>query len=212
MGRKRKDLGPGADDRIVAMMAKGSGPDAVATEIGTSRATAARRMKELRPQAQVVRVAKRAIAKVVPGSTPSTSPDKPVLSSTPGASPAVNVLPSGLAPDSRAAARAALLAADESTLEQTPLEQIGEWLKMAREEVDIARRSDDLDMLQKMTRLAATLLTLQQKHTPIEPPDPNANPDFVAAASRVRERWHETLNKAALAKALIAMGEAIRRR
>lgn len=77
---------------------------------------------------------------------------------------------------------------DEEVPEDTPLEQIGVWLKMAKEEADAARLAGETENMVKTLRLASTLLALQQKATPVAPPDPNDNPDMVAAAVRVRKR------------------------
>lgn len=71
-----------------------------------------------------------------------------------------------------------------------PLEQLNAWLRTAREEVDTARAIGDIDTMQKMMRIAATLLALQQRYTAPPPPDPNANPDMIEAATRVRKKWH----------------------
>jgi hypothetical protein len=81
--------------------------------------------------------------------------------------------------------------------EETTLEQIGEWLKLAKEEIAAASLTpgSEPETIAKMVRLAATLLALQVKATPPPKPDPNDNPDFVAAAERVRKRWHDLLEK-----------------
>ena len=158
------------------MMARGLGPDTIAAELGTSRATAARRMKELRAGVPEVRAARRAAA-----SRPARV----------GALPAAPATPS----KAQSSSSPVVLPDADTVPEATPLEQINEWLKMAKEEAEVARTGDDLDTVQKMTRLAATLLTLQQKYTRPPPPDVNEHPDFVAAAARVRKRWHELLSK-----------------
>lgn len=83
----------------------------------------------------------------------------------------------------------------ESIQEETPLEQINAWLKMTQEEVDAARSAGESETTAKMIRLASALLTLKNKATPITPPDPNENPDFVALAERVRKRWHDLIDR-----------------
>lgn len=82
----------------------------------------------------------------------------------------------------------------EEVPEDTPLEQIRAWLRMAKDEADAARAAGETEMMAKMLRLASTLLALQQKATPIAPPDPNEHPDMVAAAVRVRVRWHTLIS------------------
>jgi hypothetical protein len=103
--------------------------------------------------------------------------------------------------EKRAAAPPALAPKASATLpdpdgeipEGTTIEQIGKWLKLAEEE--IAAGKGEPDTIAKMVRLAATLLALQVKATPPAKPDPNDNPDFMAAAERVRKRWHDLLEK-----------------
>jgi hypothetical protein len=90
-------------------------------------------------------------------------------------------------------ASAALPDPDGEIPEGTTIEQIGKWLRLAEEE--IAAGKGEPDTIAKMVRLAATLLALQVKATPPPKADPNDNPDFVAAAERVRKRWHDLLEK-----------------
>jgi hypothetical protein len=93
--------------------------------------------------------------------------------------------------------RAKLPDPDGEIPEGTTLEQIGEWLKLAKDEIDAAGKipGSEPETIAKMVRLAATLLALQVKATPPAKPDPNDNPDFMAAAERVRKRWHDLLEK-----------------
>lgn len=158
MGRPKKDLGPGSNDRVVAMMARGQSRDDIARELGCSPATAGRRMAAAKGGVPAARLVTR------------PSPAAPV--ETPAPLPSVA----------------------EDIPEETPLEQIAEWLQMAKEEADAARSAGDVDNLGKMLRIASTLLALQQKHTPVVAPDLNDNPDFIAAAARVRKRWHDRLD------------------
>jgi hypothetical protein len=137
------------------------GPDAIAAELGTSRATAARRMRALKPGVGAVRRASRAAAAPAPVAKKAAPLPEP----------------------------------DEEIAESTSLEQIGEWLRMAKDEAEAARSAGDVDNLGKMLRIASTLLALQQKHTPVAPPDPNDNPDFIAAAERAKKRWLDLLDR-----------------
>lgn len=92
-------------------------------------------------------------------------------------------------------APAALPSDPDSIPDDTPLEQIGAWLKMARDEVDAARAAGESELVLKTTRVAAGLLAMQQKFTPVAAPDPNDNPDFIKSAKKVREHWHDLLNR-----------------
>lgn len=165
MGRKRADLGNDAEARIVASMVRGDSAVVVARTLGCSLATAKRRMAELRKGVPAARAEKRA---------------------------AVVREPAARA-EKRAAVAEPLPDPDGEIPEGTTIEQIGKWLRLAEEE--IAAGKGEPDTIAKMVRLAATLLALRVKATPAPKADPNDNPDFVAAADRVRKRWHDLLDK-----------------
>ena len=158
MGRKKADLGPGSDDRIVAMMARGQSREDIARELGCSPATAGRRMAAVKGGVPAVRNVAR----------PALPPPRPPA-------PAAE----GELPD------------PESVDESTPLEQVDEWLDRATR---LAESATDPDDVAKMTRLATTLLAMKVKHTRVPPPDPNDNPDFIAAAAVARRKLHVRLD------------------
>lgn len=159
-------------------MAAGASVERIASELGVSLSTAKRRMKEHRGGLAVARAVRRKVAPVQPTAAP-------IQQSAEEETP----------PNTARSQRSSLPEDVENVPEDTPLEQIDAWLKMAKEEADSASVDGEFETMAKMIRLAATLLTLKQKATPIAPPDPNEHPDMIAAAVRARKRLHTMANK-----------------
>lgn len=83
------------------------------------------------------------------------------------------------------------LPAAEDVTEETPLELIDRWLERAER---MAVSSTEEAEVATATRLAATLLGMKLKHTPVDRPDPNDHPDFVEAAASARKKLHDRLD------------------
>lgn len=80
MARKRTELGPTLESRIVALMRAGGTADSITSQlgaegVGASRATIARRMQELRGQVKAARAERMAAPVVVEDETLPGSPD-----------------------------------------------------------------------------------------------------------------------------------------
>ncbi len=71
------------------------------------------------------------------------------------------------------------------------LYQIDEWLAVAKQGANEAAALQDPDKHLSYMRMVISLLEARRKAEPEKVEDPNDSPDFVAAAARVRERWHK---------------------
>jgi hypothetical protein len=74
---------------------------------------------------------------------------------------------------------------------EATLDQIDEWLAVAKRKANDAALLGDEEAHLGYMRLIISLLEARRKAEPEKPKDPNENPDFIAAATRVRERWHK---------------------
>lgn len=176
MGRKRIDHGTDGQAKIALLMAGGHGADRIAAELGVSTATAKRRMREIKGVVTEVkaegRQARRSAARAPRPAPIAPSPALPaVLPSTDGDEDADISIPDG-----------------------SSLEQIDRWLKVAEDEAEAAAGDEDPDNHIKWVRLATALIEAKRKASPIPKPDPNEHPDMIAAAARVRKRWHDLAN------------------
>lgn len=77
---------------------------------------------------------------------------------------------------------------DESTVDK--------WIRRVEQAAETAQaKGDHASMASLMTKLVA-LFEHRRKAAPPPPPDPNANPDFIEAARRARERLHHLITTA----------------
>jgi len=179
MGRKRTDFGAEGDALIRQMTSTGCSAEAVTAAlmvrgVKVHRATVDRRMRELRGAQHFDARAAEAAGIVGPRSSASSAPDSDDLPALDGELPEV----SGVA-------------------------KITHWLALAEKKAKDAEgptcpacgRSADSEELVKMIRLAAVLLDLKRKATPMPTPDPNENPDMRALAAVVAKRFHDLVEK-----------------
>ena len=127
--------------------------------------------------AKIVGVSLGAVNKVVNESAPSASPEArpiPPAQSEPALSDVPDEIPEG-----------------------TDLGRAEAWLRDIDEAIRKAADRGDDDAITKLMARATALLEYRRKAAPAPPPDPNANPDFVEAARRARERLHHLIKTAA---------------
>lgn len=162
--------GVSVDEIVAQLQAQG---------VKVSRATVARRMRELSGQvaearATTMRKVKASRAKAPADSEPGPdAADDAPLPETPEDIPAV-----------------------------ASLEQLDRWIRYADAAVEAAQLDDDRTALGPLLRVASALAETRRKATPPTPPDPNLNPDMIEAAERVRKRWH------ALAESLVRVSRS----
>ncbi|HXG70002.1 MAG TPA: hypothetical protein VNJ04_05235, partial [Gemmatimonadaceae bacterium] len=160
MGRKPTDLGPDADDRIMALMSRGASPVKVhealraagLPEIGVR--TVARRMAALRPEVHAGRR-----PAVSPVATPPEGEKGPPLPSTPDEIPAD---------------------ASMAILEH--------YRRLARASIDAASDEGDLKLVAQLINMAGALEDRIKARTPRPVEDPNDAPDMRALGGEVMER------------------------
>lgn len=107
----------------------------------------------------------------------------------------------GKVPAARAAALAAVAAAaptvpavdgEEVAIPTgATLDQIDEWLAVAKKKAAEASDLKDPDAHLSYMRMVIALLEARRKSTPIPKVDPNDSPDMIEAAAAARERWHK---------------------
>jgi hypothetical protein len=160
MGRPKKEIPANLVSKAQAMRQSGVPDDKIALAVGVPLRTLQRKLGP--HKAQRAKARKR---------TPKPTPAPATVSPSAGG----DDLPENLA---------------EVLTESTPFEQIDRWLKKAEEKADKADADDDDDNHVKYVRLAKDLFEARRKAMPIPKEDPNEHPDMLAAASKVRERWH----------------------
>ncbi len=109
-------------------------------------------------------------------------------------------------PQARASKRSATPAPDSdpaplpSKPEEIPEDatptQLDRWIAQAESAVNEAESAGNLPLMGQMLRVASQLAETRRKATPPDPPDPNANPDMVAAAKRARTALHKLIDSA----------------
>lgn len=96
-------------------------------------------------------------------------------------------------PSAPAVAPDATAIASSEVAEGADLETVDRWIEITQSAASAAQaRGDFREMSSLLLRLTG-LLEHKRKVQPPLAPDPNSNPDFVAAAKTVRERWHKLL-------------------
>lgn len=80
--------------------------------------------------------------------------------------------------------------------ESDPATQLRELARLAKELATVARAEGNLSGFTQCVRTISLCVAQAEKLTPPTPPDPEANPDWIAAAKRAREKLHDMLNKA----------------
>lgn len=76
------------------------------------------------------------------------------------------------------------------------LDIVDKWIKKVEEAAEAAQKKDDFTSMSALTTKLVALLEHKRKAAPPPPPDPNANPDFIEAARRARERLHKLIDTA----------------
>lgn len=158
-------------------MSAGQSADRIAAELGVSVATAKRRMREIKGVVTETTGGLRHERRAAPVPR-AERPSRPAPKAERELAPPVD--------------------GDETVIEipeGSSVEQIDRWLKVAEQEAEAASGDPDPDNHIKWVRLAASLLEARRKAAPIVKADPNDRPDTVAAAARVRARWHALADK-----------------
>ena len=166
MPRQPTDLGLGADEQILALMAKGGTMDTIAAALVASGSpevsprTVARRMAALRPRLAEARVERREAVGTPPGATAAVSQPLPgSLPRTPEEIPA----------------RASL----------AELESLRGRCRQALDDAD-----GDLKLIGQLIRVSAALEDQIRKATPRPVPNPNDSPDMISLGGEVAARLH----------------------
>jgi transcriptional regulator with XRE-family HTH domain len=73
---------------------------------------------------------------------------------------------------------------------------VDKWIKKVEQAAEAAQKKDDFSAMSALTTKLVALLEHKRKAAPPPPPDPNANPDFIEAARRARERLHKLIDTA----------------
>jgi hypothetical protein len=80
--------------------------------------------------------------------------------------------------------------------EGTDLATVDRWIPRVERMIDAADAAKDFGAASSLIAKLHSLLEHKRKATPPAPPDPNANPDFVEAARRARERLRKLIDTA----------------
>ncbi len=167
MARKRSELGTKADTLIKRGVERGGTAESIAREL----------------RAQGLRgVSERTVGRR--------------LRELRGARQAGRVKRKSVAETSTAVEIPPLPASPEAIPEGANLETLQRWLGMADQGGQQALARSDLATMGAMGRLVASLCEAIRKGTPAETPDPNDQPDMIAAAARARELLHHAVDKA----------------
>ena len=166
MGRPPTDLGPDADARIRARMARGESPKKIHEALakdglpGVSERTVARRMAALRSQVNAAR-----------------APAKPsVVAATPG--PAGPPLPDS--PDD--------IPSDAS------LDLLEHYRRIAKTSVEAASDEGDLKLVAQLINMAGAVEDRITRRTPRPVEDINDQPDMIALGAEVEARFLKSID------------------
>lgn len=160
MAKKRIELGPEAEAIITARMARGDSLDEICKDYKVSRATIARRMRELRgkvPAAKAALLAESRKKRAAPAPARPTGVEE-------GDSPAMDL-----------------------SLDST-LREIDAQLEVAKQKAEEASALGNAEEHATYMRMVIALLEARRKATPAPKIDPNESPDMIAAAEAARTR------------------------
>jgi hypothetical protein len=73
--------------------------------------------------------------------------------------------------------------------ENTPTEDLDRWLAAVEKGLSRAEADGNLSALASLAAKATALMALRHKSAPLPKPDPNDNPDYVAAKEKARARF-----------------------
>jgi hypothetical protein len=79
----------------------------------------------------------------------------------------------------------------EEIPEGLDLATVDKWIPKVERAAEAAEREENYAAFASLTARLVALLDHKRKATPLPKIDPNDSPDMVAAAERVRKRWHE---------------------
>lgn len=82
----------------------------------------------------------------------------------------------------------------EAIPEGTDMGTVDKWLTRLDDAAEAARQRSDFQAVSTLMAKYVALLEHKRKAAPPPPIDPNENPDLIAAAERVRERWHKLID------------------
>lgn len=197
MARNRTNHGTDVEAQIAKMAGLGWTAEHIAKILkskgvkGVSRATIGRRLRELRGKVRVGRAASSPKSKAKPAATKTraraaaaevaepTSPQPPVTFIDP---PDLDIDLSDIS--------------DDEIPEGLSLDLLHRLRTKADRAASAALGAKDLATFAAMGRLVTSLSEAIRKATPPEKPDPNDNPDMVAAAKRARELLHRRVDQA----------------
>jgi hypothetical protein len=168
MARKRIDFGADVDGQIRALTAKG----------GTAKSIAATLSAAGVKGSSSATIGRR--MRELRGTIGAPSPRSKAPTPAPPPDSAAAPLPSK---------------PEEIPADATPT-QLDRWITQADDAVNAAEAAENLPLMGQMLRVAASLAETRRKATPPEPPDPNANPDMIAAAKRARAALHKLIDSA----------------
>lgn len=84
----------------------------------------------------------------------------------------------------------------DSVPEGTPLEQIEKWMRRIETAVDKAEKDGNLAAFSSLMMRLRSFEDARRKATPIPPPDPNANPDFIELGAQAERRLTQIIHDA----------------